>query len=73
MSNIDKQLPAPTKRLETLTGFRTFERATLAGGSRADVRAYLEARGFVVYASESLRTMRGAALDDYDGETGSDS
>lgn len=58
-----------TKRLETVSGaFCTWERSALEQGSRADLRGYLEARGFAVYAGEKTRDLRACALEDFDGE-----
>lgn len=59
-----------SKRLETIGGFRTFERSELVSGSRAVIRAYLEARGFAVYSDEKLSDLRASALEDFDSEKG---
>ena len=57
------------KRLETVGGaFRTWKRSELAGGTRAVLKDYLEARGSAVYADEALEDLRTAALEDFDGE-----
>lgn len=57
------------KFLETITGnFFEVSRRDLERASRAELIDYLEARGSACYDSESTELLRGAALDDWDGE-----
>lgn len=59
-----------TKKLETLGGaFVSFSRSALEVAKRSELQSYLEQRGFAVYASESIRELREAALEDFDSET----
>lgn len=58
-----------TKKLETVSGaFVSFTRSALKTAKRPELQIYLEQRGFAVYASESIRELRAAALEDFDSE-----
>ena len=57
--------------LETYNGdFVGVSRRDLERATRTELVDYLEARGSACYDDESTELLRGAALDDWDGEYG---